>query len=190
MSDRKFPFALAILMAATLTACSGDVEDETVETQRDVYKTLDDCLSDWGDKEMCMQAANAQAQANAAQQQQQQNAGGGSVVPVFIPMFYGPEYDVNKRVAYSKSGNVISPKGNHAFRKTPRLQPSGSYFSKKSAFYTRTTGKNLAPNRKSGLSFEGGSTGNSGKSNSSVFKSSGSRSGVFGGGSRGFSGGG
>ena len=45
---------LVLIGAATLTACGGD------DTRRDVYKSREDCLADWGNKpEDCKPATEA-----------------------------------------------------------------------------------------------------------------------------------
>jgi hypothetical protein len=67
----KFPTLLAVLMASvSMTACVEEpMEDEVQTTQKDAYATLDQCLEDWGDKELCtkaMDASIAQQQADQA----------------------------------------------------------------------------------------------------------------------------
>lgn len=168
----KFPILLSILMAGTMAGCSPvEPEEEITSTQKDAYKSLQDCMDDWGDKDLCMQAQETmQAQANAQAQANQQ--GGGTNVAV-VPIFYGPEYHSGQRTAYNAQGKAVFPKGNHAYRVSPPLKPSNTYLSRRSAAMQ-------AISKSSGYTPSG---------KSSSFFSGGSRSSVIGG-SHGFSGGG
>lgn len=150
MNSKRIGIALAILVASGLTACEPSPEvDPTSETEvpetttKDVYKTLDECMQDWGDKEMCTQAATAQAQVNQAQAQaaaNQSNGGGGGVVPVFIPMFYGPEYTAGERKVVYRD-RIVSAKSNHAFKTTPRLKPSTGFLTSRNTFAQKYPGQ-------------------------------------------------
>lgn len=173
MMKMKFPTLLAILMAsASMTACVEEpMEDEVQTTQKDAYSTLDSCLEDWGDKELCTKAMEASiAQQQAQQQQAQANGGDTTVIAPLI--FYGPEYSSGQRSAYNSKGQAIFPKGNHATKTTPPLKPSNTYMTR----------------RQNSLAHIESSSRSSG-SKSSFFGSSGSRSGAIGG-SHSFSGGG
>lgn len=172
----RFPVLLAILMAGCAPV-EPDV-DEVTSTQKDIYngpRALQDCMDDWGDKELCIaaqEAATAQANAQAAK-----NAPNGDNTTVVAPMiFYGPEYYGGQRTAYNSHGKAVFPKGNKAFKVSPPLKPSNAYLSR------RQNAMAIVKSKSSGYT-------PSGKS-SSFFSSSGGKStGVFGGG-RGFSGGG
>lgn len=173
--NMKFPAALAVLMAMTGCAPVEPDAEEVTSTQKDTYKNLEDCLSDWGDKELCMaaqEAATAQANAQAAQ-----NAQNGDNTTVIAPMiFYGPEYYGGQRTAYNAQGKAVFPKGNKAFKVSPPLKPSNAYLSRrqKAMDIVKSKSSNYTPSGKSSSFFSG----SSGKSTS-----------VFGGG-RSFSGGG
>lgn len=84
--------ALVAILSTTVAACD-DKSSETSENktrigQRDVYTTLDDCVADWGDTELCqqeMKAAREHAEKMAAAQ-----GHSGSAIPSMI--FWGPTY--------------------------------------------------------------------------------------------------
>lgn len=170
----KFPTLLAVLMASvSMTACVEEpMEDEVQTTQKDAYKKLEDCMSDWGSEELCTKAMDASIAQQQAQQAQQQ-ANGGDTTIIAPMIFYGPEYSSGQRSAYNSSGKAIFPKGNHATKTTPPLKPSNTYMTR----------------RNNSLAHMDSSVRSSGSKSSFFGSSGGSRSGVIGG-SHSFSGGG
>lgn len=166
----KFPILLSILMAGTMTGCSPvEPEEEVTSTQKDAYKSLQDCMDDWGDKDLCMQAQETmQAQANAQAQANQQ---GGDTNVAVVPIFYGPEYYSGQRTAYNAHGKAVFPKGNKAYRVSPPLKPSNTYLTRRKAAVEMVHSKSST------------------SKSSSFFGGGGSKSNVIGG-SRSFSGGG
>jgi uncharacterized protein YgiB involved in biofilm formation len=100
--------ALVAILASSVAACddktntstkSADLPEKSESPrigQRDVYNTLEDCVADWGDTELCqqeMKAAREHAEKMAAAQA---HSGGGTVVPMIFwgPTYYGSERSV------------------------------------------------------------------------------------------------
>jgi len=104
---------LIILFASLLSACApphpDDVEASNPKpTQQDAYARIEDCLADWGDKELCMQAEKAQQEAYAQAQQSQSSGDSSSIV--FLPLFFGPSYEPGHRYVTTSSGVKYTPK--------------------------------------------------------------------------------
>jgi uncharacterized protein YgiB involved in biofilm formation len=103
---------LELFLMTSLTAVAGCGGDPDVPAQRDIYTRMEDCVADWGDKELC-QAMDATAQAEAAKQQPASTGVGSGYVPYYMwgPTYYGPN-----RVHYNSQGTAITPRSNKAVR--------------------------------------------------------------------------
>ena len=100
---------LVVLLAESVAACDTTGQDTPKAAQRDVYNSLEDCMADWGDTELCereIKEAREHAQKMAAAQAK---ASGGAM-PVFLPIFMGPTYYGDDRRAVSSSGTAVTPK--------------------------------------------------------------------------------
>lgn len=95
---------LVVALAATVSACDMTGNDQ-VASQRDVYKTLEDCVADWGDSELC-EKQMADAKAEAEKKAAQSNSNGGSHVAI-IPLFFGPSYSPGDRYVYRNGERYI-----------------------------------------------------------------------------------
>lgn len=102
--SRIINLPIVVALAATVAAC--DTTEAPKTSQRDVYNSLEDCIADWGDQELCereiknsREHEEKMAQARAAQ-------GGGGVMPV--PMIFGPTYYGDSR-SVSHNGRTIAP---------------------------------------------------------------------------------
>lgn len=99
---------LVVTLAATVAACDTTASNpEEKVTQRDVYASLEDCVADWGDTELCerqQKEAHEHAEKMAAAQS---HSGGGGVA--FVPMFFGPSYSGERTVTHN--GRTITPSG-------------------------------------------------------------------------------
>lgn len=106
--------SLIVLLAGTVAACDEKTSEEKKHIgQRDVYNTLEDCVADWGDTELCqqeMKAAREHAEKMAAAQS---HSGGGS--PIIAPIFWGPTYYGDSR-SVSHNGKTITPSTSTATR--------------------------------------------------------------------------
>ena len=111
MKRGTLPFAIAI--STSLVACDTTGADRVAH--RDVYHSLEDCVADWGDIELCeqqMKEAREHAEKIAAAQAQHS----GGTVPLIIPMFMGPEYIGSSRTHTTPSGQTFVAKSNNAAR--------------------------------------------------------------------------
>lgn len=105
---------LVVALSATVVAC--DTTEQTPSekiSQRDVYNSLEDCVADWGDQELCesqMKEAREHAEKMAAA-----NASHGGSSVVVLPMFFGPEYSGSRSYTNS-SGRTITPVTNNTSR--------------------------------------------------------------------------
>jgi uncharacterized protein YgiB involved in biofilm formation len=108
--------ALVVILAGTVAAC--DTTGPTQEAnkhigQRDVYHTLEDCVADWGDTDLCtqqMKEAREHAEKMAAAQ-----AKSGSSGASIVPIFWGPTYYGDTR-SVSHNGQTVSPTTSKATR--------------------------------------------------------------------------
>jgi uncharacterized protein YgiB involved in biofilm formation len=119
--------ASAGLVAPFIQGCSDEMEDSMVAeahapVKRDVYASMEECIADWGDKDLCVKAAEM-----ASQQQAQQSSGGtysnGAVV---YHHFYGPEYSYSGDRYITRNGQIYRPTSNSAvsssrFTPTPQF---------------------------------------------------------------------
>lgn len=91
----KNDIVLVVLLAGTIAAC--DTTSTLPTSQRDVYSSIEDCIADWGDTDMCEKnMADAKEAAEAAKIAAAQNPGFN---PAFIPIFLGPSYSPGERYA-------------------------------------------------------------------------------------------
>lgn len=107
--------ALVVILSGTVAACdtTGPTQEATKHIgQRDVYNTLEDCVADWGDTDLCtqqMKEAREHAEKMAAAQ-------GGSSGASIVPIFWGPTYYGNDRSVTSSSGQRFTPTTSKASR--------------------------------------------------------------------------
>lgn len=98
---------LVALLATSVAACdfSSTPQDLEKPKQRDVYTSLEDCVADWGDTELCERQID-KARERAATAVASHSGG----VPAIIPIFYGPSYyDGNRSYVSPKTGSSITP---------------------------------------------------------------------------------
>ena len=166
-----FPMALTALTIA-LAGCTQDENDYYVidqeVTKQDVYKTLDDCMADWGDAQLCQAQPNPQGQ-------QVQQSGSTTFMPIILGSFSGPEYHYSDRKAIH-NGKVYNPKGTHAYASTKAAPASAAYMATKSSFFKSnpTIAKQAFPGT-TNMTTKGGMMSSSKSSSGSV------KSGSFGG---------
>lgn len=109
--------SLVVLLAGTVAAC--DATDHTKEQsgqkigQRDVYNSLEDCVADWGDTELCTQQMK-EAREHAEKMAAAQAKSGGSV-PAILPIFWGPTYYGDTR-SVTHNGREYTPTSSKATR--------------------------------------------------------------------------
>lgn len=107
---------LVVVLATTVAACdmtATEQEQHTKTSQRDVYHSLEDCVADWGDTELCQeQMKEAREHQEKMAAAQAQSGSGASIIP--IPMFFGPSYVGERSVVHN--GREITPSSTKAAR--------------------------------------------------------------------------
>lgn len=106
--NRIIKVPLILLLMSTVAACDTTaVSTGDTPSQRDVYVSVDDCIKDWGDTDLCEKTlADAKEAKEAAAKIAQ--AGGGSGTSSVIPVFMGPSYTPGARYA-NYNGQQIVP---------------------------------------------------------------------------------
>ncbi len=132
MKQKRSKAITLVLATATVAGCGLDSDPAAVATaQRDAYTRIEDCVADWGDKNLCLEAEKlAQAKHTAP-------SGSGPVIVQSYP-FYGPEYAPGSRYHYLSDGRQIAPKSQTAISQTKPFTPSQSFVA------GRTTALNTA----------------------------------------------
>ena len=104
--SKVIKLSLVALLAGTVSAC--DVTDNSEKpAQRDVYTSLEDCVADWGDTELCeRQIKEAREHAEKMAAAQAKDGGGGMA---FVPLFFGPTYYGNDRYYRNSQGDYYQP---------------------------------------------------------------------------------
>lgn len=95
---------LVVLLASSVAAC--DTTEQPKTAQRDVYNSLEDCVADWGDTELC-QAEMKQAREHAEKMAAAQGSSGGG--GAFVPIFMGPSYSGGDRAFTTSDGRRVVP---------------------------------------------------------------------------------
>lgn len=98
------------LLVLGLSGCGLNYDPAAEVAQRDIYTRLEDCVADWGDKDLCLKAEELR---NEEGRQQAQNSPDTQVAMVPPFLFLGPLYLPSQRVAY-RDGQAIYPRGQRA----------------------------------------------------------------------------
>ena len=117
---------ISLLLAGMIGGCDYDPAKEPV--QRDVYTKLEDCMADWDDKELCLEAAKLSDQ----EKEQYASRGSHGSVIMYPHYFYGPQYVPGSRVTYY-NGREYSARSNNAVQSTPRTPPSSNFVNSRTA---------------------------------------------------------
>lgn len=96
-----------VVITLFLTGCNSETE-----TKRDVYLRFEDCVSDWGDKELCERLGVQETNEFLAQSSSAVDSNHTSSPLIF----WGPPYYSGERSVYH-NGNHISPSSNLAMSK-------------------------------------------------------------------------
>lgn len=111
--NKYISLPIVVALSATVAACDTTEQTSTEKiSQRDVYHSLEDCVADWGDQELCenqMKEAREYAEKMAAAKGQNNSS------IVVLPMFFGPEYSGNRSYT-DKNGKTITPATNNTSR--------------------------------------------------------------------------
>jgi hypothetical protein len=102
---------LVVALAVTVAAC--DMTDQPKTAQRDVYNSLEDCVADWGDTELCQQQMKEAREHQLKMAEAQAKSGGNASMIPFI--FMGPSYYGDSR-AVTHNGQTIVPKSTNSVR--------------------------------------------------------------------------
>lgn len=111
-----------ILSAVMLVGCGGG-EDEA----RDVYASVDDCLKDWNEPELC-----ERMDSDSENEYRRSHSG------VMYPMFWGPRYYPSDRAVLYK-GREIAPRGRSSSLTPAKITPGSPSYSKSSASSPRSS---------------------------------------------------
>lgn len=106
--------SLVVVLASMVTACDTtdhSNEDKPKITQRDVYNSLEDCVADWGDTDLCTQQMK-EAREHAEKMAKLQGNNSGAA---FVPIFWGPSYYGDTR-SVTHNGQTITPATSKATR--------------------------------------------------------------------------
>lgn len=146
---------LVLLLPALAAVAACDAVDYSPShTQRDVYRSLEECVIDWGDEQLCLKAQQ-EATARAAAQNAGSGSGGyHSSSPVVI--WHGPEYYGSNRYGYH-NGQMIRPRAQNSF--TTQQQPTSTQFKQNYNNSVRQASAGQSP----GKSASGSSTSSAGK---------------------------
>jgi uncharacterized protein YgiB involved in biofilm formation len=113
-----------ILSAVMLVGCGGG-EDEA----RDVYASVDECLKDWNEAELC-----EKMDSDSENEYRRSHSG------VLYPMFWGPRYYPSDRAVLYK-GREISPRGRSSSLTPAKITASSPSYSKSSASSPRSSSR-------------------------------------------------
>lgn len=97
---------LVVLLAGSVAAC--DTTEAPKVTKRDMYATLEDCVADWGDTELCEREMK-ESRAHVQKMAEAQAKTSGASMPVILPMFMGPSYSGDTRSYTTPAGKTITP---------------------------------------------------------------------------------
>ena len=103
---------LVAALGATVAACDMSDSGQTEEpkpAQRDVYSSLEDCVADWGDTELCERTMKDAREHELKMAEAKAGAAGGGGGTSFIPLFYGPTYYGNERFHRDSRGEIYQP---------------------------------------------------------------------------------
>lgn len=115
---------LVVLLAGSVAACDTTGQDKPKTAQRDVYHSLEDCVADWGDTELCEKEMK-EARDHALKMAEAQAKASGGSMPVILPIFMGPTYYGDDRRAVSSSGSTVVPKTTSSARTANFTQAVG-----------------------------------------------------------------
>lgn len=172
--SKTIRLTLVAALAATVSGCDVTETSEAKPAQRDVYTSLEDCVADWGDQELCERQIKEGREHLEKMAQAKAASGGGS--GGIMPIFMGPTYYGNDRYYRDSRGDLFHPNTQRA-RQTVGWNPQSrsiSTLSKSAAPVFRGTPSPAT----TGLSAAGTSRG---FSTSSVSSSSSAARGGFGG---------
>lgn len=118
MKHKSINTSLIVALSIFIGAC--DVTEDTTQThkekveQRDVYSSLEDCVADWGDTELCQQQMK-EAREHAEKMAELRAKQGGTGTS-FVPIFFGPSYIGDNRSITKPDGSTVTPPQNRAGR--------------------------------------------------------------------------
>ena len=186
MKNFKFPLLVASL-SVIMAGCQEQTEfdndfvlmDEV--TQRDIYKSLDECMADWADATICAPLSEQQVKEQNAQLQQHAQSNGGVFMPIIMGSFGGPEYSTGTR-SIIHNGKVYTPSKHSYMTSTRPGMATPAYMTAKSSYLkANPSARTMFPHSVQRPStFSGKST--SGSTRSGGFGFTGKAGGGFGGG--------
>lgn len=114
---------IVVSLATLVAACDMSGEEKKV-SQRDVYASLEDCVADWGDTELCEREIK-EAREHAEKMAAANSKNGANIIPIIM----GPPYFDGYR-SISHNGREFTPKSTTSTRTANFTQtPSGRVIS-------------------------------------------------------------
>jgi len=151
---------LPIVVALSITVSACDISGSDKPAQRDVYTSLEDCVIDWGDTELCQREMK-----EAREHAEKMAKASGSIDGGFVPIFMGPTYYGDSR-SVTHNGRKITPITTSSVRTANFTSlPSGNKSISYTAPNTRATNKSTS--KIVGTSVTRGGIGSSASSSSS-----------------------
>jgi hypothetical protein len=138
MKGFKFPLLVASL-SVLMIGCQEETQfdndfvlmDEV--TQKDVYKTLDECMADWQDASICAPLSEQEVAEQNKQLQQFHQSNSGTFVPIIMGSFHGPEYSTGTR-SIIHNGKVYTPTKHSYMTSTRPGMATPGYMTAKSSY--------------------------------------------------------
>ena len=123
--SKKVTLLLTPLLSAVMMVGCGSGEDEA----RDVYASVDDCLKDWNEAELC-----EKMDSDSENEYRRSHSG------VIYPMFWGPRYYPSDRAVMYK-GREITPRGRSSSLTPAKITPGSPSYSRSSASSPRSSSR-------------------------------------------------
>lgn len=101
--------SLVTALAGTVSACDASDVGENKPAQRDVYTSLEDCVADWGDTELCERQQKEAREHELKMAEANKSSGGSDSGASFVPLFFGPTYHGNDRFYRDSRGEIYHP---------------------------------------------------------------------------------
>lgn len=94
-------------LSVTTAGCDTTEQEAPKSTaNRDVYTSLDDCVADWGDQELCERQVKEGREHLEKMAAAKASSGSGGT---FMPIFFGPTYHGSDRYYRDSRGDITQP---------------------------------------------------------------------------------
>lgn len=100
--------AIVLALSAAIIIGTAGCDEVKEDQNQDVYTRLEDCVADWGDKDLCERQIDRQIEQQKAQAAQAGSSAGGGSTNI-VPVFLGPLYTGSERSYTYPNGSVRRP---------------------------------------------------------------------------------